>query len=356
MTKENTFLSPRRVGDIPLISCDADPLADKDLSTIEAAIGCLPSDYRQFLLSSNGGRIADDEVRFVSARDNDSYYVTAFSVLESEFPPEILQPTIRGETYHLLQIAHGYDSPFLMRINGQNAGAVFYWNYSLEERWDADDAGHHYLPNESSLQELAPTFTEFVNQLVRITDSRIPQLAVLERSVENFAKYGDSFFDETKAFFDTLSIDELNDRWPKDAEFAVQPIYYSARWAQVRTTEYLIHRGVDIHTAVRSCTNNFRIAQMLIRAGATEDDLRQLLRVAATGIGSTRVPEEHYKIVIHLLEMGVRPNFVDASEMERWLIGVNQIYTKKILSFLLSEIEFPDRIAELIRGRLGKAQ
>jgi hypothetical protein len=47
---------------------------------------------------------------------------------------------------------------------------------------------------------------------------------------------------------------------------------------------------------------------------------------------------------------------VDASEMERWLIGVNQIYTKKILSFLLSEIEFPDRIAELIRGRLGKAQ
>jgi len=356
MTKEHTFINPRSVCDIPLISCDADPLADKDLSAIEAAIGCLPSDYRQFLLSSNGGRIADDEVRFVNAGANDFYYVTAFSVMESEFLPEILKPTIRGETYHLLQIANCYDSPFLMRINGPNAGAMFYWNYSWEERWDADDAGQHYLPNESSLQELAPTFTDFVNQLVRITDDRIPQLAALERSVENFAKYGDYFFDEAKAFFDNLSIDELNDRWPKDAEFAVPPIYYSARWSQVRTTEYLIHRGVDIHKAVMSCTNSFEIAQMMIRAGATEDELRQLLRAAATAIGSTSVPEEHYKIVIHLLEMGMRPNFADAYEMERWMIGVNQIYTKKILSFLLREIEFPERIAEMIRGRLGKAQ
>lgn len=345
------------MGDIPLISCDADPLTHADVSMLEEALGPLPSDYRHFLLSSNGGRTADDEVHFLLSKDNDDFhYVTAFTVIEPAFPPEVLTPTIHGAVQHLLKIAQSYDSPILMRLGGPNAGTVYYWDYQLESRWEAEEAGDQYLPDESSLQELAPTFTDFVRQLVRINSDAIPNLEEMDRAADNFARYGDYFFDEAKAYFDNLSIDELNDHWPKDAEYAFQPIHYAANWSQVRTSKYLIDRGVDIHNAVTSCTNNFAISQMMIQAGATDKELRQLLLAAATGIVATSVPEEHHKIIMYVLGRGVRPDFSNAEEVKEWAQGMEQISTKKILSFLLNVIDFPARIANRMREQLAKPE
>lgn len=85
-------------------------------------------------------------------------------------------------------------------IGFSGSGAIFYWSYSLEARWDAEAAGREYLPDESSILELAPTFTRFLNQLTRVEEDGVPRLEELARTADNFAKYGDYFFDEAKAF------------------------------------------------------------------------------------------------------------------------------------------------------------
>lgn len=109
---------------------------------------------------------------------------------------------------------------------------------------------------------------------------------------------------------------------------------------------------MDIHEAVTSCTSDFEISQQLIRAGATESELRQLLLYAAAGIAATKVPEENYRIIKYLLDRGVRPDFTDPEEFEGWSLCIKQTYPKKILRFLLSSIELPDAVADLARKRL----
>lgn len=82
-------------------------------------------------------------------------------------------------------------------------------------------------------------------------------------------------------------------------------------------------------------------SQMMIQAGASEKELRQLLLSAASGIAATSVPEEHHKIIMYLLGRGVRPDFTNAEEVEEWAQGMGQISTREIQSFLLNVIDFP---------------
>ena len=352
---QHTFTSPRSVRDIPLLSCDADPLDDADVLTLEEALGPLPADYRHFLLTSNGGRTADDAVHFPISSDSEDFHnVTSFEVMDPAFPPEVLTPTIHGIAQRLVKIAESYTSPILMRLGGPNAGTVYHWDYQLESYWRAEEASKQYLPDESSLQEIAPTFADFVQRLVRINSDEIPSIDEMDPTVSNFAKYGDHFFDEAKAYFDKLSIDELNDRWPKGHEHAFQPIHYAANWSQVRVAKYLIDRGVDIRQAITRCTNSLAISQKMIQAGATDEELRRLLFTAGMTIESTKVPEEHYKILMHLLDLGVRPDFNNADELESWALGMRQTYSKKILSLMLDVIDFPESIANPARARLAK--
>jgi hypothetical protein len=94
----------------------------------------LPSDYRQFLLTCNGGRTTDNAVQFAAPRGKDDVlYVTGFTVIEPKFPPAVLKPKICGRVLRLLQIADCDDSPILMQLNGPNAGTVFFWDYQLED-------------------------------------------------------------------------------------------------------------------------------------------------------------------------------------------------------------------------------
>ena len=57
---------------------------------------------------------------------------------------------------------------------------------------------------------------------------------------------------------------------------------------------------------------------------------------------------------MHLVERGVQPDFADPDVLEEWTQGINGIVTKKMLSFLASEIAFPSSILDLIRDKLSK--
>jgi hypothetical protein len=117
MAKPTSFTTPRSIAGITLISCDADPLTEEEIATIEDAIGPLPSDYRQFLLSSNGGRPVG-EVHFAIGADDDRS-LTAFSDLEAAFPPKVLTPSVYGAVYRLMKIAECFDSPNAIGSRGR---------------------------------------------------------------------------------------------------------------------------------------------------------------------------------------------------------------------------------------------
>lgn len=343
------------MNDIPLISWDSDPLTEQEVVIVEKAIGPLPTDYRQFLLTRNGGRTKDHEVRFPHPdTSEESFYVTAFTVMEPQFPPEVLEPVIRGKTIRLLKVAEGYDAPILMQLDGRRAGTIYYWDYQLEDFWDADDAGIEYLPNRNSMLKLAPSFTAFVDRLVRFNSNAIPRLQEMDRTVDNFAKYGDHFFAATKEYFDSLTLDELNSCWPRNAEYAFPAIHYAVNWSQVHTAKLLIDRGVETRPALTQCTNNFEIMKMMIHAGATDHELRELLFSAATSMAATSVPEEKHKIILYLVDRGIQPDFADPQVLDQWTKQMTGIYTKKILRFLLKVIQFPGSIANLIREKLAR--
>ena len=233
------------------------------------------------------------------------------------------------------------------------SGTIYYWEYELEEFWEAEETGCEYLPDEESLTEIASSFTAFVNKLVVKSLEGVPKLGEMERTVENFAKYGDSHFEEAKAFFDAMTLDELNELWQKVDDYPYQPIHYAANWSQVKTSKLLIDRGVDLHEAIMYCTSNFDITRMMIETGPTEEELQVLLLSAAEAISSTSAPEETHKIIVYLLERGIRPNFTDPGLFEEWKRAMDQTYGKKILSFLLRVIDFPESIAEQMRKRIA---
>ena len=333
------------VGNLQLISWDSDPLTEQQLSVIESAIGPLPDDYRRFLLTSNGGRFARDAVRVQTSDrlDGEWFYVDALTVLEAEFPPEILRVVIDCARLDLIKVAECGDSQYLMQLNAPRPGSIYYWMYETEDHWEAEEAGRTYLPEDKSLCAIAPSFTGFVSNLVAGAADKVSKLEELERTAENYAKFGDQFFDETKAFFDAMTLDELNE---------CQSIHYAANWKQALTSKLLIDRGVDLHEAVMYCTNSFEITRMMIEAGATDQELQVLLLSAATSIAATSIPEQKHKIIMYLLDRGIRPDFDDPEVVEEWRQGMNQIYGKKILSFLLRTIQFPASIATPMRRRI----
>ena len=346
-----------RMNEIPLISWDSDPLTEQEVTVVENTIGRLPADYRRFLLSRNGGRTLDEEVRFPDPENAESYVgLTEFEVIDPKFPPTVLTTRLRWTACRLLKIATSYESPILMQLNGRDTGTVYLWFWTLENLWDAQDAGKQYLPKLSSLRKLASNFTDFVNRLVRVNSEQTPNLKEMDRSVENFAKYGDHCFGAAKEFFDKLTIDELNQCWPKGDENPLPAIWYAAGWSQIRICKYLINRGVDIHIhpGITRCSGNYEIAKMIIQAGATDEELRRLLYAAAYGIASTRVPEQNAKVVMHLVECGIQPDFANLDVLNQWTQGIDAICTKKMLSFLLGAIPFPSSIADLIRDKLSK--
>jgi hypothetical protein len=340
-----------------LISCDSDPLLESELSDIERVIGKLPEDYRHFLLHSNGGRTVHDELFFFAGGNKgDRFDVTNFTVIDPGFPPPVVTAKLSSQPRRLLAVAKSERSPFLMVLDHPDTGDIYFWEYELEEAWDAEEDGREYLPEDSTVIKVASSFTELVDNLTVNDRRKTPEPDNIMPSVENYAKYGDLNFNEAKAFLDALAVDELNKTWPKDGKYPHLPIHYAANWGQFRITEYLINRGVDYSQAFRYCTNSVKVTKLLLSAGATEEEMRQHLFSACEGLPATRVPEQKEQIIELLVDQGVQPDFSASYVREEWEQLIRRTNTKKILRYLLNKIEFPRVISDQIQHKLAQPE
>jgi hypothetical protein len=336
-----------------LISCDSYPLLKSELIDIEQSIGRLPDDYRDFLLQHNGGRSAHDELFFMAGEDEtDRFYVTGFSVVDAGFPPPVIMAELSGQPRRLLTVADCEESPFLMALDTPDAGEIYFWEYELEDLWDAEEEGREYLPEDSTVTRVASSFTELLDGLTAKEGKASSVPDKIKPSVENYTKYGDLNFDEAKTFLDTLTLEQLNETWPKEGKYSQLPIHYAANWGQVRIVEYLIGRGVDHHPAIKYCTNSLEVTKLLLAAGTTAEEQRQHLFSACDGLPATRIPEQKEQIIELLVGRGVQPDFSDPEVTEEWERLIRETSTKKILRYFLKQIEFPPDISDQIKAKL----
>jgi hypothetical protein len=327
---------------IPLIACDSDPLSDMEIRKLELVTGDLPEDYRSFLRVSNGGRPAGVDIRFPSPVANGEYrFVSSFTIQSPTDHPETVHAWISNRSMKLLVVADCNNSPVLLSLDKERFGEIYIWHYDLARMEKTRHLSEIVLDKEAVVFWIAPSFSDFLELLEIVERPKVRQELDFQPSVENFAKHGDSCFDTAKQFFDNFTTQELNQSWPLDGKPAFPPIYRAANWSQFKTVNYLISRGVDTRFALINCLNSLEITEMLIANGATASDLQALLKSAAAKLACTNRPEEVQKIIRHVVGLGIKPDFENASVVEEWKELLGSIYNKKILHILKTEMGIP---------------
>ena len=351
---------------LTFISCDSDPLSKPEIAQVLATTGPLPDDYKQFLLSSNGGRLGSDNDLMVPIDLPQSVNyarspvgVSRFAIADPQFPPLIVKGKFGGRKIRMIEVAGEYQLPvFLMSLDLESFGSIYCWFFSGEKLWQAEDQGAQYLPTENDSSFVAASFTEFVNALMpdntkkkRSTDMDV---STMEHTVENFARYGDRCLPEATAFFDKLSVDELNASWPRDADRSYPPVSTAVNSRQPGILKYLVSRGVDFEN-VNPFASTLEIAKILIEEkGDTMEDKRNLLFSAASRIISTSKPEGFEQIVSWLTESGVQPDFKNSDQTSQWRRCIAQCGSKKVLRFYAQHINFPDTLSNEINKKLNR--
>jgi ankyrin repeat protein/predicted DNA-binding WGR domain protein len=142
---------------------------EKQVSELEASLGCkLPAEFRNFLLSVNGGRPNPDCVRVQGVPYIDNVGVGTLFHFQPAKPgmDEITYEVQR--TNQLLPKGHlpigGRSDLFTISISPKTSGAVYWWNHDTEE---LDDDGN-FLPSAAYL--LASSFDEFLTRIACLFD------------------------------------------------------------------------------------------------------------------------------------------------------------------------------------------
>lgn len=146
------------------------PATEKQISELESLLGCdLPIEYRNFLISSNGGRPNPDCVRVPGVPYVDNVGVGTLFHLQPSKPgmDEITYEVQR--TKELLPKGHlpiaGSSDLFSISLSPKTFGAVHWWNHDTEE---LDDDGN-FLASAAHL--LASSFDEFLTRIACLFDS-----------------------------------------------------------------------------------------------------------------------------------------------------------------------------------------
>ena len=117
---------------------------------------------------------------------------------------------------------------------------------------------------------------------------------------------------------------------------------------------YLISRGVNFEKYVTRFANSLEISQLLIKEAGDSAVLKQELLLKAAGtLPATSMPEAAEDIIEWLTESSVQPDFSDAKVVEQWRKCLRGIYSKKILRFLESKINFSPKLSVMINLRLN---
>ena len=142
---------------------------EKQISELEKSLGCkLPNEYRNFLLSVNGGRPNPDCVRVPGVPYIENVGVgTLFHLRASK--PDMDEITYEVQrTNELLPKGHlpiaGSSDLFTISLSPKSFGAVYWWNHDTEE---LDDDGN-FLASAATL--LASSFDEFLTRIACLFD------------------------------------------------------------------------------------------------------------------------------------------------------------------------------------------
>ena len=351
------------ISDLKFLSCDSDPLTETEIAQLVSAIGPIPDDYKQFLLEKNGGRMATDEGVEVlidpSRRPpglRDRFGLRRFNVIDPQFPPPVVTGKYEGRYIRMIEVAGEYQCEILlMSLAVHSFGSIYCWLVDPEMLWDAEDAGKAYIPGDENTYYVAPSFREFLELAYRpATTKDSVDVNTMEHSVENFARYGDQCLSKATAFLDKFSVEELNGSWPKDAKYPHPTIVRALGKKQVNIVRYLISRGVNFEKYVTRFANSLEISQLLIKEAGDSAVLKQELLLKAAGtLPATSMPEAAEDIIEWLTESGVQPDFSDAKVVEQWRKCLRGIYSKKILRFLESKINFSPKLSVMINLRLN---
>lgn len=133
-------------------------LSNEELSDFELANKIqLPDDYRQFLLTHNGGqptrkinKIPDTVVTYILGMHNGDYYASLYKHVDM-FSNRIPFSAIPIAT-------DAFGNLFLMSIHEENYGQIFFWDHEGEP--EIQDG--HYVDNVSFVSD---SFSGFVDKL-----------------------------------------------------------------------------------------------------------------------------------------------------------------------------------------------
>jgi len=337
---------------IDLISSDSDPLSESEIKIVESATGPLPADFRTYLLESNGGRVLD----YCVFSPHRGYGVTQFTVIEHEFPPPDVTIVLGGNSKRIIEVAVDIMDPYMMSLDQADFGSIYYWNYDYEgdARWEAEDAGEQYLPSDSNTTYIADSFSAFLRMLVlqRPEKSAAPDVNSMEHSPINFARYGDYFFSDTKNYFDSYTLSQLNKLYgvKKTSLLGI-----AARRNQTQTFHYLIERGVDTSDALSRCTHSFEMFKILVNSGTSDQVLKELLTNVALSMTTSTGFEEKQKIIQYIKDQGVKIDFSDPAVFESWRNALELLKIKKVLKFYKTTLELPPEIEKMIDRNLNQS-
>lgn len=145
------------------------PATEKQVSELEKTLGCkLPIEYRNFLLSSNGGRPNPDCVQVPGVPYFDNVGVGTLFHLQPTKPgmDEITYELQR--TKELIPKGHlpiaGSSDLFTISLSSKTFGAVYWWNHDTEH---LDDDGNFLV---SAAHLLASSFDEFLTRVACLFD------------------------------------------------------------------------------------------------------------------------------------------------------------------------------------------
>lgn len=146
------------------------PATEKQISELEKSLGCkLPIEYRNFLLSANGGRPNPDCVRVPGVPYIDNVGVGTLFHLQPNKPgmDEITYELQR--TKELIPKGHlpiaGSSDLFTISLSPKTFGAVYWWNHDTEH---LDDDGN-FLASAAHL--LASSIDEFLTRIACLFDN-----------------------------------------------------------------------------------------------------------------------------------------------------------------------------------------
>lgn len=134
----------------------------------ERISGCLPDDYKEFLIAHNGGEPELDIFTFLRDEVPELGIVAAFLGQQEDEDETILEYLDCYENRipkNLLPIAYDPGSNVIcLSVSGEDYGSVYFWLHEFET--DEDEA-----PDYSNVFPIKPSFSEFIDSLEEDKDA-----------------------------------------------------------------------------------------------------------------------------------------------------------------------------------------